>query len=723
MDVFELVAKLSLDQNEYQSGLADAEKSASGFGSGLKTAMGVGAVAVGAVTTAVAGVTTAFGKGVAGLAEYGDNIDKMSQKMGISAEKYQEWDAVMQHSGTSMETMKASMKTLANAVESGNDAFQRLGLSQEQLATMSQEDIFEATIAGLQNVEDTTERTYLAGQLLGRGATELGALLNTSAEDTQAMRDRVHELGGVMSDEAVKASAGFQDSLQDMTTAFDGLKRGMMADFLPSITTVMDGLTNIFAGDYDEGIDQITEGIGSVIDNFSVMIPKLSEVGGGVVSALIDAVTSNLDSILTAGAGIIEQLATSLLDNLPMIFQTATQILLQITEGIISNLPKVASVAMEILVNLANGISEALPTLIPTIVSVVLEVANTLIEHLPELVEAGLQLAMGIIQGLIEAIPLITDSLPMLIDTILNTLIESADLILDGALQMFMAIVDAIPEIVTALTDALPQILDKITSFLTGDGLPKVLDGAIQMLMAIVQAIPQIVSALAGALPSIVSTLLSFFLTSMPQILNAGVQLLGQLIKAIPQVVASLASAIPQIITSIVNALKNGWSQIIDVGKYLLEGLWKGISDKASWLYSQITSLGQGVINKVKSIFGVESPSKVFAEIGGYLAEGLGLGWDEGMNEVNKQIDKDLNYKGNIDIATSVDNSMLSTSVQAKPLTDMDVERILGALSINLYNTTSVDGEVINQKSYKYTVERIGTETRAVRTAMGGAYV
>ena len=109
---------------------------------------------------------------------------------------------------------------MANAVENGNKAFQRIGLTQEELANMSQEEIFDATIAGLQNVEDETERTYLAGQLLGRGATELGALLNTSAEETQAMKDRVHELGGVMSDEAVKSAAAYQDQLQDMKTAF-----------------------------------------------------------------------------------------------------------------------------------------------------------------------------------------------------------------------------------------------------------------------------------------------------------------------------------------------------------------------------------------------------------------------------------------------------------------------------------------------------------------------
>ena len=63
----------------------------------------------------------AFLKGAGDVAAYGDNIDKMSQKMGMSATAYQEWDAILQHSGASIETMKTGMKTLATAAETGND--------------------------------------------------------------------------------------------------------------------------------------------------------------------------------------------------------------------------------------------------------------------------------------------------------------------------------------------------------------------------------------------------------------------------------------------------------------------------------------------------------------------------------------------------------------------------------------------------------------------------
>jgi hypothetical protein len=214
MDVFDLFAKLSLDSSEYEKGLGDAEKKGSGFGKGLGSAAKVGAAAVAAVGAAAVGAGVALVKGTGDVAAYGDNIDKMSQKMGISAKAYQEWDAVLQHSGTSIDSMSRGMQTLQKNAVNSADKFAKLGLTQEQIANMSTEELFSATITGLQNMGEGAERTALASELLGGSAKELGALLNTSAEDTQAMKDRVNELGGVMSDDAVKADFDFREYME-----------------------------------------------------------------------------------------------------------------------------------------------------------------------------------------------------------------------------------------------------------------------------------------------------------------------------------------------------------------------------------------------------------------------------------------------------------------------------------------------------------------------------
>ena len=111
MDVFDLYAKITLDTSGYDAGLQNASNTTKSFGSklgsGLKSAAKLATTAFAAISGAAVAATGAFISGAKEVAEYGDNIDKMSQKMGMSAEAYQEWDAVMRHSGTSMETMKA----------------------------------------------------------------------------------------------------------------------------------------------------------------------------------------------------------------------------------------------------------------------------------------------------------------------------------------------------------------------------------------------------------------------------------------------------------------------------------------------------------------------------------------------------------------------------------------------------------------------------------------
>lgn len=356
MDLFTLVASLSLDSSAYEKGLGEAENKASSFGSKLKTAMGVGGAAIAAVTGATAALATGLVKDAGAVAQYGDNIDKASQKLGMSAEAYQEWDAILQHSGTSVEALAMPMRTLRAAAESGKDAFDKLGFSQEQVASMNSEELFNATITALQGVTDENERAALATDLLGRGAMELGPLLNTSAEDTEAMRQRVHELGGVMSDESVKAAAAFQDSLQDLQTAFGGLKRGLTEDFMPGITTVMNGLTQIFSGDSDSGIAMVSEGVDSVLTSLTDNLPMFLETGVAILDSLLQAFIDNLPKLLEMGAKLIAQLVAGLISSIPTLLKSVPEIIKAIISGLVAGWPSIRDAGKDLIQEVGNGI-------------------------------------------------------------------------------------------------------------------------------------------------------------------------------------------------------------------------------------------------------------------------------------------------------------------------------------------------------------------------------
>ncbi len=420
--------------------LSDKMKS---FGNVAASAAKAAAGAIAAVGAAAAGAVKGVVDMASQTAELGDKIDKSSQKLGVSAEFYQEWDAVLQHSGTSMDSMSATFKKLATASQNASKdqqaAFEKLGLSMEQVQSMSAEELFTAVVSSLQGMEESTERTALATQLLGKGAQELGPLLNTSAEDTQAMIDEVNRLGGVMSNDAVKASAAYQDTLQDLQTAISGAKNNLAAEFMPAITQVMQGLTALFTGD-EGGLTMISEGINSVVNMISEALPNILEM----------VTTLFTDLLQTA------------VDNLPSLIETVTDVLMNIIDTIVQMLPQILDAGVQMLITLAEGIASALPELIPTVVDVVLTLVDKLIENVPMLIEAALAIIVGLAEGIVKAIPQLVERIPEIITAIIGALLESIPLLIDASMQLFVAMTEALPVALPAIVGMVPEIVSAI---------------------------------------------------------------------------------------------------------------------------------------------------------------------------------------------------------------------------------------------------------------------
>lgn len=431
------------------------EKSGKNFGEslakGLKT---TGAVIAGAMAAATAGAVAAgkaFVDSAKNVAAYGDNIDKMSQKMGISAKAYQEWDFIMQHAGASIDSLKTSMKTLATAAVNGSDAFTTLGISQEQLASMSQEEIFNATISALQNVEDETQRTALASKLLGRGATELGALFNMSAEETEALRQQVHDLGGVMSDEAVKDAATFQDEMQNMNTAMDGMKRNMMSNFLPGMSDAMKGLSKVFSGD-KSGIGEIRSGLESVITNVTALAPEFFALAETLIMSLIEGFGPMLPSLTSTIFNVLIQAITTLTTMAPQMMPSIILGIQGIMKALMQAMPVILSGLTELIMSLVTWLSSdgVVQDFVSGIVQLTSQLVNSFAMILPVLLPAIVKIIMEVCKALTEP-----SNVKLLLDAVLT---------LVGAI--FMALVNCVPELIEGVKGVLLNLGNLVGDFL-----------------------------------------------------------------------------------------------------------------------------------------------------------------------------------------------------------------------------------------------------------------
>ena len=409
------------------------EKSGKKFGEslakGLKTTAAVIGAAMATATAAAAATGKAFINAAKDTAAYGDSIQKNAAKLNLSVSGYQEWDYILRRNGSSIESMKTSMLKLTKAAEAGDDTFKKLGISEEELSKMSPEQTFNRTIAALQNVEDAGQRTVLANKLLGKGAVELAPLLNQSAQATEELRQKVHDLGGVMSDEAVNDSANFQDSLTDMQTAMTGLKNNMMSQFLPGISSVMTGLSKVFSG--NGGVEEIRNGLKDLVGKISGMAPTFfsiaSELINGIISGfapMIPQLVSSIFGFLQTGLLTLVQLipqltpvitqglqgvASALLTCLPVLIQALIDMASQLVQWLASedNVKTFVDGIMQIVSVIASGLADALPILIPAIINICGQLVDSLTDpnNIKSFVQAALTIVGAVVVALVKALP------------------------------------------------------------------------------------------------------------------------------------------------------------------------------------------------------------------------------------------------------------------------------------------------------------------------------
>lgn len=244
MEIFKLFGSILIDSSEAEASISKtgekAEGIASKLGSGIKTAAKWGAaIAAGAAAAgaAIMGVATKS-------AAAADNVDKMSQKIGISREAYQELSFACSQSGTDVDTLKSGVKTLTNQMQMAADgnktaaaAFDSLGLSIYDVNgnLKSQEDMMFETMSALQGMDDQTQKAALAVDLFGKSGSELMPMLNGAAGSIDAMRQQAHDLGLVMSDDAVDAGVKFTDTMDQLKRAFSAVAVNVGVELMPLI--------------------------------------------------------------------------------------------------------------------------------------------------------------------------------------------------------------------------------------------------------------------------------------------------------------------------------------------------------------------------------------------------------------------------------------------------------------------------------------------------------
>lgn len=101
---------------------------------------------------------------------------------------------------------------------------------------------------------------------------------------------------------------------------------------------------------------------------------------------------------------------------------------------------------------------------------------------------------------------------------------------------------------------------------------------------------------------------------------------------------SNTAQAWTDIVNSVTSIFSSAISEVVEIGKDIVKGLWEGIQSMATWIYEQVSGFVSGIIDSAQGMLGINSPSKVFAEIGKNVSLGMATGIASGAGDVKSAI-------------------------------------------------------------------------------------
>lgn len=458
MDLFNIVARIVLDSDQYERQMKKASEETNSFGSkvksGLKTAAGVVAAGVAAVGTAavamgkqslvayaeyeqlVGGVETLFSNldgTVSAAPKVLENASKAYKTAGMSANEY-------------METVTSFSAALVTSLN--NDYNEAARIADQTIIDMSDNaNKMGTSMESIQNAYQGFAKqnyTMLDNLKLGYGGTkeEMQRLLadaekfsgvHYDIENLADVYEAIHviqEQFGIAGTTAKEASATISGSISAMKASWQNLLVGMADD----------------NADIGVLVNQFVDSLVTVGDN---IIPRVQKILDGAVKVII-AVAEKL----------IPVIVQVLTDNLPMLVRSAISLLNTIATTIVDNLPELIDAAIEIIYTIARGIIDALPELIPAIVEVVLTIVEKLTDPdtLEKLVVAAFDIMAAIAVGLVKAIPVLIEKVPVIIENIIQSIIDLAPLLVNSGSELIGYITEGV-------NDTFPHLLETVSEW------------------------------------------------------------------------------------------------------------------------------------------------------------------------------------------------------------------------------------------------------------------
>ena len=564
-----------------------------------------------------------------------EQAGKAAAKYGESDEKTQKWQQALNEATATLNKMQGELRNASSGVEELGDDMREgsekaLSFGDVLKANVASDFIVSGIKAMASAIKEATAALVDLGKQSIMGFAEqeqliggVDTLFKESSAQVQQYANEAYKTAGLSANQYMETVTSFSASLLqsmggDTQAAAEKANRAItdMSDNANKLGTDMTSIKNAYQGFAKQNytmLDNLKLGYGGTKQEMERLVAEAAAMTEEQekLNVAVDAGDLSFSNIVDAISVVQEHLdiAGTTAD------EAATTI-----EGSANAMKSAWS-------NLITGMSNENLDL-DKLVQNVIDSVNIFADNLTTRLQVMLpRFAKGMTQLVNGLVPYVGPAM----ETLLPALVQGVGGLVSGIVQALPAAVEAISAVVPMLVEQLAVLL------------PQVVSAGVEIVASLASGIGENLPALIPAAVDAIITVAEGLVDHVDEIIIAAGSLIAGLTQGLIEALPRLVVRLPEIIGAIVKGLLSGMAAIGEVGSQLVHGLFDGISNAASWLYDKLRGWVSDVLGWVKGLFGIHSPSKVFAnEIGKFIPPGITLGVEQAMPRAMRDMGAEL---------------------------------------------------------------------------------
>lgn len=623
----ELFATLSLDTGEFDRGMSQVQNTTSGAGApfnGLQAIAGGAMIAIGKFAVDAAAKMVDFAKD---CVETGMKFDSaMSQvgaTMGLTSEEINNGSETYEKLRN--KALECGSTTKFSATESA-EALNYMALAGYNAETSMEmlPKVLNLAAAGGMDLATTSDMVTDSLSLMGLGVGDADRLMDEMARTSQKSNTSVQQLG-----EAYKMCGGSATQLIGGTTELNTLL-GMFANVGYKGSEGGTHLRNVLmslSGTTDEARAKLSEmGISlydmdgnmrPVVDVLQDFKSKLNGLTDEQVNESLRAIFNTTDiepfkALLTQVGETSDSLAGSIAN----------------ADGACKNMADTMS----------NNLEGDITSLGSAMEGLKIKISDALTPALRVVAQGATDL-VGKIGGAWDAIVAKTQDFIAEHQAAFTALANFFGPVFETIKSVISSAWDYIKNIFSNAVDIIGGIIDVFAGLLTGD-FDMIKGGLETIVTSLWDNIKNIFSNACNTTVSVISSFVSTITSFFSNLVTGALNKVSELVHSIPNSFTTIkdgaVNAIKELPSAIGGIFSDLASSALEWGANILDGIVNGITGKISSVIDSIGNVASAIKEKFTSLLGIHSPSRVFAEYGDWIDQGLAIGIKDSLNQVDK---------------------------------------------------------------------------------------